>query len=265
MAIYTINQEHDGIEIKFDEKPTADTLTALKSAGFRWHKVKKIWYARQTADRLTLAKAITDGQTAPVIAPTVSAPIDPQKTLKAAYMEAIKRDVWAESPKMQEYAEKNAAYIVPLNNGDMYAISKPTIETRFCFGYGYCGISTFEQEKSASDMAQYARTNQNYFIEENLKDLNKWIEDLNDSRYTIYKFVAYCGCPADCKVKGIEFYKSWETPNESLQGLEKITDEERTALIEGYKTVKEAFVKRLNTYLKRYGLSKLHTWTYLSD
>ena len=29
--------------------------------------------------------------------------------------------------------------------------------------------------------------------------------------------------------------------------------------------VKKAFIKRLNTYLKKYGLSKLHTWTYLVD
>ena len=28
---------------------------------------------------------------------------------------------------------------------------------------------------------------------------------------------------------------------------------------------KENFEKRLHTYLKRYGLSKLHTWTYLVD
>lgn len=37
------------------------------------------------------------------------------------------------------------------------------------------------------------------------------------------------------------------------------------ALIKGYEVVKEQFIKRLNTYLKRYGLTKLNVWTYLSD
>lgn len=58
MATYTLNQELNGIEISFDSKPDTDTLTALKDAGYRWHKVKKIWYAKQTADRITLAESL---------------------------------------------------------------------------------------------------------------------------------------------------------------------------------------------------------------
>ena len=61
MAYYTLNQELNGIEISFDSKPAADTLTALKAAGYRWHRVKKVWYAKQTADRINLAKSISDG------------------------------------------------------------------------------------------------------------------------------------------------------------------------------------------------------------
>jgi len=59
MAQYTLNEELNGIEISFDRKPDRETLTALKSAGYRWHRVKKVWYAKQTDERLTLAKCIT--------------------------------------------------------------------------------------------------------------------------------------------------------------------------------------------------------------
>lgn len=71
MASYTLNQELNGIEISFDQKPDTDTLTALKSAGYRWHRVKKVWYAKQTADRINLAKSISDGIQPEAIQPEI--------------------------------------------------------------------------------------------------------------------------------------------------------------------------------------------------
>ena len=62
MMTLTINQELNGIEVAFDSKPEQSTLNTLKENGFRWHKVKKIWYAKQTADRLALAHRITGEQ-----------------------------------------------------------------------------------------------------------------------------------------------------------------------------------------------------------
>lgn len=60
-ATITTNTEHNGIEISFDSKPVRATLDALKKIGFRWHNVRKIWYAKNTPERLELARAITDG------------------------------------------------------------------------------------------------------------------------------------------------------------------------------------------------------------
>lgn len=73
MTTYNINEELNGIEIIFDERPNAGTLETLKSAGFRWHKVKKLWYAKQTPERVELAKMIADGKTE---TPTTSKPAD---------------------------------------------------------------------------------------------------------------------------------------------------------------------------------------------
>lgn len=76
-ANYTINQELNGIEISFDEKPEAATLDSLKTAGYRWHRVKKVWYAKQTNERLTLAKSFAEEGTAEAAATTPAA--DPEK------------------------------------------------------------------------------------------------------------------------------------------------------------------------------------------
>lgn len=41
MTTLTLNQQLNGIEIKFDTKPINATLEELKKAGFRWHNQKK--------------------------------------------------------------------------------------------------------------------------------------------------------------------------------------------------------------------------------
>lgn len=51
-ATITLNQEHNGIEIKFPEKPNRATLDTLKSLGFRWHRQKALWYAKNTTERM---------------------------------------------------------------------------------------------------------------------------------------------------------------------------------------------------------------------
>ena len=60
MTALTLNQELNGIEIKFDCKPVSEVLNTLKSNGFRWHGKKKVWYAKQTPERLELAKTISE-------------------------------------------------------------------------------------------------------------------------------------------------------------------------------------------------------------
>lgn len=262
MANYRLNQDLNGIEISFEGKPDADTIEALKGAGFRWHRAKKVWYAKQTADRITLAKSMAELTTAPIE--------NPQKDLKAQYMDTICREVWQDA-KMQDFIRKDTAHVVQLDNGDLYAIEKPSIKTHFCFGYGYCGVSTEDDRRGAQDAAHHAATNEQYFIDKNLECLNIIIEELNDTRNEIYKFVKYSKSPEGSKVKGIRYTSLQYNPEyapymwDGLRDLERISENERQALIRGYESVKEAFTKRLRAYLKRYGLTKLHTWTYLSD
>lgn len=50
-ATFNLNDEKNGIEIKFDTKPNDDVIKALKAAGYRWSKFAKLWWANQNNQR----------------------------------------------------------------------------------------------------------------------------------------------------------------------------------------------------------------------
>lgn len=54
------NTECDGIEVYFPSKPSQETRDALKAAGYRWHSVKKCWFAKRTEAHLQALKRIED-------------------------------------------------------------------------------------------------------------------------------------------------------------------------------------------------------------
>lgn len=71
-----LNNEKNGIELIFEEKPSAATLEEIKARGFRWHRVKKLWYAKQTADRLKFVESFGTVPTASAVAPVNSINMD---------------------------------------------------------------------------------------------------------------------------------------------------------------------------------------------
>lgn len=66
MCIMALNPEKNGIELSFNSKPVEEIRTKMKDLGFRWHRQKKIWYARQTESRLALARELS-GENSPAI------------------------------------------------------------------------------------------------------------------------------------------------------------------------------------------------------
>ena len=72
MTTLILNNELNGIEIKFTEKPTSETLEALKANGFHWHRVKKLWYAKNTSERLQIAQTVVNGGNLEVVTKTES-------------------------------------------------------------------------------------------------------------------------------------------------------------------------------------------------
>ena len=61
MTAYTLNNDLHGIEVTFDTKPSETIRNMLKDAGFRWHKYKKLWYAKQSPAREEVARQAVAG------------------------------------------------------------------------------------------------------------------------------------------------------------------------------------------------------------
>ena len=126
---------------------------------------------------------------------------------------------------------------------------------RFCFhdeGPQYEFYKTLTSDNKALE---------DYFMKENLDKFNQYINHIE-------KGDQYNG---DKRV--------WWKPNEYRkgelllcfydrgrdEGYTLCTDEEKQTILKGLKFGRDMFKKRLESYLKRYGTSKLHTWTYWAD
>ena len=73
MTTYTLNAEKHGIEIMFGDKPDKAVRDTLKSLGFRWHNMKKCWYAKQSDERMEFAIKIANADEKPQAAEPVKA------------------------------------------------------------------------------------------------------------------------------------------------------------------------------------------------
>lgn len=54
----TENEERDGVELRFDSKPDANTLATLKANGWRWAMRSRCWYARRNEETLAFARSL---------------------------------------------------------------------------------------------------------------------------------------------------------------------------------------------------------------
>ncbi|MGG2091268.1 hypothetical protein AB1283_00695 [Bacillus sp. S13(2024)] len=61
-ASYTLNEEKQGIEVSFTSKPSEEVREQLKMNGFRWSRYQKVWFAKQTSERLAFVQLLTGTQ-----------------------------------------------------------------------------------------------------------------------------------------------------------------------------------------------------------
>lgn len=182
-----------------------------------------------------------------------------QSVLKDEYRKLLASDVWPTSQKMVDYCIKNAARIVELEGGGLVAIEKPRMQKHFCFGYSLNGHDSDDFDR-ANKMAAYAEKSTDYFIKTNMKQIVDAIKNLHDDH--VYIGVKYYTSPENSRIQNVVYLNYWDTPR---QGLKPISDNDRRAMIEAWKIVGRDFRRKIDTYLKRYGLSKVQTWSYWQD
>ena len=154
-----------------------------------------------------------------------------------------------------DYYKKYAVGAIKIQGG-YYLIEKPSISNRFCFadeGPSY----DFYKELMADKETRLAA----YFKSENLAQFDNKIERITKGEeYSNDKRVWWYASGTEHKVC-LQFYSDhWDDDKKTL-----CTDEEKALILKGLKFGREMFEKRLDAYLKRYGTSKLHTWTYWAD
>lgn len=233
----------------------------------------------EEADELSFADALR-AVLLGTATPTQKAKVD-DKALLDEYMKEWEK-VWPGDKGMLDYERKQFSYAVRLENGGIVYFEKPSMKTEFCFGYSSCGQGPEYDEANA---ACRAADSEQYFLHVNLKDMDEEIEALEKNcRYDHEKDewnrhydgltwyiqrARYERETAPMNLYSYHAWSKWDVKNEPWRytpgTYEEMSDADRKTIIAALKHEREKFEKRLRTYLKRYGTSKLRTWTYWMD
>lgn len=171
-------------------------------------------------------------------------------------------EVWDGSQKMVDYCMKSATHY-KLNDGRIFSIDKPSIETKFCFGYhtDYTGHECSDAEALRAKCAKSV----DYFMGENLRSLNRVISELSKNDEPLFFTNHYSRGGENVLVSTISDEYLRRFPFDKKLIIGEVSAEDKALIIEAYKNERVKFTKRLETYLKKYGLSKIETWTYWLD
>lgn len=169
--------------------------------------------------------------------------------------------------KMVDYCLKKTSAFMVFDDATVVTFDKPSIERSFCYGYG---IQCQTDYDDASRMADHASSSFDYFIERNLEgtDAGGWMRYIDDDCFPFEPWLDkrhYTSQSDDCKLGEIRWEHWHKREWCESQGWRRLTDDELHKLYAVLFDEQMRFCKRLKTYLKRYGLSKVRTWTYWAD
>ena len=186
------------------------------------------------------------------------------KELKEMYQDELEL-VWNGDQRMINHClKKSTGYIMV--KGKIIPFEKPSVKTEFYYpehGYDYD-----EVQNTISDLSE----DEQYFIQQNIResDVYRLIEQLKSAKSDDNQH--YVTVREQYEDSDIGYIK-YNTPSTLYRGDDqydpttdkKLDDETIDALIEKGEKELEKFDKRLKTYLKRYGLSKVRHSSYWAD
>jgi hypothetical protein len=216
--------------------------------------------------------------------PTSDAPVEKKATAKSddiMMSAALKEEIRQEYAKLKswdggEYAMIQLSNAVKLSDGKIIVMRKQRIETHFCFGeHGY----DYDEKL---DMARNALNDENFFINRNMEfycELAEGLNKVSDPDGDFHSRIYLKRTTTSGNEKGENI---WELSRflvgsyVFIDEFDKMVNGKSTtwAMLSGedlelakklVATESKRFEKRLRTYLKRYGLSKIHSWTYWAD
>lgn len=226
---------------------------------------------------------------------------DRTKELKPIVRDILDKHVWHGNNHMIDYSMGEIAQLVQLDNGYIVSVEKQKIEKDFCFGYSDSPYNTEDYDR-ANEMARYARTSEEYFISQNMKEFDKTIKMIDESkkdydsvvewnRQLLFLTTPYIGQPDDsiyksrinaCRVSTFLDAMGGSANLEEVKGttvktkcfacplseginLYILSDKDIDDIREAYVRARNSHEKKVKNYLKRYGMSKVNTWSYWRD
>ena len=257
-----IDYSEKAIAVVGDTRDIKDKLKALGgrfnprlSCGAGW-----IFSKKQRAE----VEKLLQGESVEKSAPKPKAKKNP--AIEEAKAEYVK--VWKDDEKMVKFCQGEISNAVKLSDGRIVVVEKQKLVTSFCFGYSTCGQGAEYEE--ANEAAHVANTSEDYFREQNLKEFDNKIALLKTDKEESWYMDAYlsqsnycsCGLVNIHEVVGLRRYDFEEQRHGTYV---EITEDDRKLIIAMYEEEKEKMSTRIDTHLKRYGLSKLNVWTYWRD
>lgn len=161
---------------------------------------------------------------------------------------------WAKGQRDPEDIMKWYDSAVKLADG-VVLFDHPKIKTEFCFRDEGPDYEFYKELGSDENLLR------DYFIRENMDQNGIAEPDENTDMYIVkyageYRpgrvYVQFCNCPEYLNLRREDTIRI-------------ATDTERSLYLAELARVRKAFRKRFDTYLKRYGISKLHIWSYWAD
>lgn len=142
-------------------------------------------------------------------------------------------------------------------DGYVWNIEKPTLETSFCFGeHGY------DYDDVIKECATLSK-DENYFIAANIRKSKAFslLQSVDQTQGALFWVNDY----THGNLAEVRYIRMCDMERNAGSIIRELTGEEKGELEAIAKEEIEKFKKRLNTYLKRYGLAKCHFWTYWAD
>lgn len=189
-----------------------------------------------------------------------------QDSLKANYRSELEK-IYVKDNKMIDWCMKQITVLVPICGGKhIIELTKPSIETDFWFGYSDMGQGCSYEENNGR--MEFVRRNvEDYFYNENLSGIDKMIENIKKILNGKSTMVArhhhyYYKTSPDSLIHSFHIEHPWDNAYKDSIEMNK---SDLKIMLKAYEVQREKFVKRLETYLKKYGSKHLHVSSYWID
>ena len=269
----TRNEAKNGVEIRFFERPSAEVLADLKEHGWRWSRFAGCWYNRYSEDTAEYAQRIAGA--ASVAADSAA----DQKPRSSSFIRKLEEEAKASLVEYRAWLEADqqrvarlwkrdvAGHIrdlvaaVKLDSGEWLTIDKPSIETSHCEGEDDGRGRSMAEAQACCD---WFKTEAGFKISNHVKSQingpkgRTWGYGHENWKRETWRIVSEGGRAFLDTTRGYYVQHNPEKCREVSSG-----EWGRLRRAHAWRAI--SFRRRVNAYWRRFGNSKLRTWTFWTE